>query len=84
MKKGVEIVPEENYRLRNEDTYAPSQKDFGSKSTASNSLSSSMSDPQNAVQSFSNLYPDGYSETHGFRESSTTLYAKSGDKKVGL
>jgi len=23
MKKGVEIIPEENYRLRNEDNYTP-------------------------------------------------------------
>jgi hypothetical protein len=23
MKKGVEIIPEENYRLRNEDIYQP-------------------------------------------------------------
>jgi hypothetical protein len=30
------------------------------------------------------MYPDEYSETHGFREASTTLYAKAGDKKVGL
>jgi hypothetical protein len=36
MKKGVEIVPEDNYRLRNEDLYtqeAKAAKDFGTKST---------------------------------------------------
>jgi hypothetical protein len=39
MKKGCEIIPEENYRLRNEDLYTAVQKDFGSKSgsIASNS-----------------------------------------------
>ena len=36
MKKGLEIVPEENYRLRNEDTYETgsaqaSQQQFGVK-----------------------------------------------------
>lgn len=28
--------------------------------------------------------PDGYSERDGFREASQTLYARAGDKKVGL
>jgi len=29
MKKGVEIVPEENYRLRNEDMYQSQEQSFG-------------------------------------------------------
>ena len=36
------------------------------------------------ISSFQNEFPDGYSETHGFREASQTLYARAGDKKVGL
>lgn len=44
MKKGVEIIPEENYRLRNEDNYTPQQKDFGSRSSAAGS--SNGYDPQ--------------------------------------
>lgn len=82
MKKGVEIIPEENYRLRNEDNYTPQQKDFGSRSSAAGS--SNGYDPQSTTDSFNNQFPDGYSETHGFREASTTLYARSGDKRVGL
>jgi hypothetical protein len=30
MKKGVEILPEENYKLRNEDTFEPSTNPTGS------------------------------------------------------
>lgn len=30
MRKGVEIVPEENYRLRNEDNYSSSDRSSGS------------------------------------------------------
>jgi hypothetical protein len=31
MKKGHEILPDENYRLRNEDIYQPESLQFGSK-----------------------------------------------------
>ena len=48
------------------------------------STNSSLANDPQSVESFNNQFPDGYSETHGFRESSTTLYAKSGDKKIGL
>jgi hypothetical protein len=85
MKKGVEIIPEENYRLRNEDLYNTdsSSKQFGSKtSTASTASSSTQSN--DTPQSFNNFYPEDYSEAHGFREASTTLYARAGDKRVGL
>lgn len=68
MKKGVEIIPEENYRLRNEDVYQPQQKDFGSKSGSLASKGSESTDA--SLSSFSNQLPDGYSETHGFREAS--------------
>lgn len=90
MKKGVEIVPEENYRIRTEDLYAidpqAPQKQFGSKA-AGVSKSASMASDSTAisdVQSYQKEFPDGYSEQHGFREASQTLYAKAGDKKVGL
>lgn len=36
------------------------------------------------IQSFNNDYPEGYSDTEGFREASQTLYARAGDKKVDL
>lgn len=81
MKKGVEIVPEENYRLRNEDTFAPQEKSFGSKS---GSTASTISHDTQQLSSFQNDYPEGYSEATGFREASQTLYARAGDKKVGL
>lgn len=80
MKRGVEIVPEENYRLRNEDFYEPDQAKFGSKgsgSIGSNSTNSSSNKLKSDL-------PDEYSEVHGFREPSQTLYARAGDKKVGL
>jgi hypothetical protein len=56
MKKGVEIIPEENYRLRNEDNYTPQQKDFGSKSSMSSSSRDTANDTvaSTPVESFSN------------------------------
>ena len=48
-----------------------------------NSSASGMSTDTN-LSSFSNDYPEGYSDEHGFREASQTLYARAGDKKVGL
>jgi hypothetical protein len=84
MKKGCEIIPEENYRLRNEDLYSPVQRDFGSKSGSIVSTSTSASTTDNSIESYNNQFPEGYSEQHGFREASTTLYARSGDKRVGL
>lgn len=42
------------------------------------------SDQSTSSGSFKSDYPDEYSETHGFREASQTVYARSGDKKVGL
>lgn len=80
MKKGVEIIPEENYRLRNEDKFQPVAKDFGSKT---GSLASVSTD-HTSLSSYQKELPDGYSEVHGFREASQTLYARAGDKKVGL
>lgn len=82
MKKGCEIIPEENYRLRNEDLFTPVQKDFGSKSGSIASTTASTTD--NSIESYNNQFPEGYSEQHGFREASTTLYARSGDKRIGL
>ena len=80
MKKGVEIIPEENYRLRNEDNFQAAAKDFGSKTGSMASVSTDHS----SLSSYQKELPDGYSEVHGFREASQTLYARAGDKKVGL
>lgn len=44
MRKGVEIVPEENYRLRNEDNYSASDKGFGSKSGSTASTGASLNE----------------------------------------
>ncbi|CDW73477.1 UNKNOWN [Stylonychia lemnae] len=83
MKKGAEIVPEENYRMRGEDLYTPIQRDFGSKSGSIASTAASSTDTS-TIESYNNQFPEEYSESTGFREASTTLYARSGDKKVGL
>jgi hypothetical protein len=40
MKKGVEIIPEENYRLRNEDNFVRDELKFGSKTGSNGSVSS--------------------------------------------
>jgi serine/threonine protein kinase len=90
MKKGFEIIPEENYRLRNEDLYQAdpqAKQQFGTKSAgapAKNGSVASDSTAHSEVASYQKEFPDGYSEQHGFREASQTLYAKAGDKKVGL
>jgi hypothetical protein len=88
MKRGVEIVPEDNYRLRQEDIYKPKTgaeaeafgvKGKGSISTASDSdfsSSSSLGDHQQ--------FGEDYDPKHGFRDASRTLYAKKGDHKVSL
>jgi len=39
MKKGVEVVPEENYRLRNEDTYEATGANFGVKGSGASGSS---------------------------------------------
>lgn len=81
MKKGCEIVPEENYRLRNEDLFKVDPVVFGSKQSM---LSDSSMSTQGSMSSLKNHLPDEYSEQTGFREASKTLFAKHGDKKVGL
>jgi len=71
MKKGVEIVPEENYRLRNEDMFSADQLKFGSKQASkSNSVVSESTTTSTTVESYMKDLPDGYSEQHGFREAS--------------
>ena len=62
MKKGVEIVPEENYRLRNEDKYTADNMNFGTKggkNTAALTAESKLHDTQ---------FPEEYEEGSGFRE----------------
>jgi hypothetical protein len=52
MKKGVEIVPEENYRLRNEDMFTVDQLKFGSKATSKSSSVVSESTTDSTVESY--------------------------------
>lgn len=52
MKKGVEIIPEENYRLRNEDIYSGDQMKFGSKTAGKNGSVGAESDLSTSVQSY--------------------------------
>jgi hypothetical protein len=93
MKRGVEIVPEENYRLRGEDKFVP-RKDFqGSGSSASPGSSGSFGSKggsgtstasSSSIGGGSDQFGDDYHPEHGFRDASQTLYAKKGDKKVSL
>lgn len=90
MKRGVEIVPEDNYRIRGEDIYQPKTgadaETFGVKGKGG-STSSTAAD---SVSSFSSSLGDhqqfgeDYDPKHGFRDASRTLYAKKGDHKVTL
>lgn len=55
MKKGVEIVPEENYRLRNEDLYPSESAKIGSKTGSKNgngSVQKSEASMETAVESY--------------------------------
>jgi hypothetical protein len=36
MRKGVEVIPEENYRVRNEDMFEPNAKKKADKAAANN------------------------------------------------
>lgn len=87
MKKGVEIVPEENYRLRAEDIYEVTVSSggsgsldhglhFGSKGGATTTTGSSFG--------LESQMPDDIKQKSGFREASQTLYARHGDNKVDL
>lgn len=85
MKRGVEIVPEENYRLRQEDIYSPKTgadgEAFGQKGK-SGSVTSSTDSSQ--FSSGGEQFGEDYDPKNGFRDSSRTLYAKKGDSKVAL
>ena len=85
MKRGVEIVPEENYRLRQEDIYSPKTgadgEAFGQKGK-SGSVASTTDSSQ--FSSGGEQFGEDYDPKNGFRDSSRTLYAKKGDSKVAL
>jgi hypothetical protein len=51
MRKGVEIVPEENYRLRNEDNYSGSERSSGVSTSSTQSTAASQID-KNQLSSF--------------------------------
>lgn len=82
MKKGQEIIPEEQYRLKNEDLFTAvaggNPQDFGMKGgsgSGKSSTSTKISDDD---------LPDSKLNGKSFREASQTLYARKGDKSVGL
>ena len=80
MKRGLEIVPEENYRIKGEDKY-DSSAGFGQKGAhLSKDLPSSSPMSDSSLSSLS----DDFDDKMQFRESSQTLYAKAGDTKVDL
>ena len=77
MRKGVEVIPEENYRVRNEDLYVANQKIAdGKKNTASTASTKSTMSSDDQF--------DKKMEGQAFREASQTVFAKKGDKTVGL
>jgi hypothetical protein len=94
MKRGVEIVPEETYRLRDEDIYTP-KKDFqdqrgdsvsssdpsyGMKGAGSTTASTASS----SSSGFGDQFGEDYDPKSGFRDASRTLYAKTGYSRVTL
>ncbi len=93
MKRGVEIVPEDNYRIRSEDIYTPkkdfdgaaSGSGFGQKGAGSQGTTASTT-ASTASMSFSGSeqFGEDYDPKQGFRDASKTLYAKKGDSKVSL
>lgn len=86
MKKGVEIVPEENYRIRSEDIFEvntnlqSNPQDFGKKGASSKASTSTNASSDDLDDDF----PDNKMKGQAFREASQTLYARKGDKTVGL
>lgn len=79
MKRGDEIVPEENYRLKSEDIYVDAPKKTGKESSPGiQSTKSSIASTESSLLESSENLPDIG------RETSTTVYAKAGDKKVTL
>lgn len=75
MKKGTERVPEENYRLRNEDAFEGTTKDSFDRETSGSDKSK---------KHLESTHPDHKHKDGVFREASQTLYARNGDKKVSL
>jgi len=84
MKKGVEIVPEDEYRVTNEDLFevssAGNPQDFGKKGGQSSASSKGSANTTMSDDDF----PDNKLKGQAFREASQTLYAKKGDRQVGL
>jgi hypothetical protein len=55
MKKGIEITPEENYRLRNEDTYESGNASFGTKGSGATTTSTASAASNGHLSSSSSL-----------------------------
>jgi hypothetical protein len=73
MKKGVEVLPEENYWLKGEDLYQPTEHKVDKDALKNHDV------PSSGLQK--DEFPDQMPE---LREASTTVYAKAGDKTVTL
>jgi hypothetical protein len=74
MKKGVEILPEENYWLKGEDLYQPAEHKVDKDALKDYDMPGKGSSGKDE-------FPDQMPE---LREASTTVYAKAGDKTVTL
>lgn len=59
MKRGVEIIPEENYRLRNEDIYEEGGSNFGVKGAGASQQPTSNQGTSSGLES---SFPDEFSE----------------------
>ena len=79
MKRGLEIIPEENYRLKDEDLY-DAGANFGTKGANKTADLPSVSPLNSSISTLS----DDFDDKMNFREASKTLYAKDGDTKVDL
>lgn len=84
MKKGVEILPEENYKLRNEDTFEPSTNPTGSFGVKGHGGTSTVSTSNGDSDDSLDMGSDEFELRKDSRGASQTLYAKAGDVKVGL
>jgi hypothetical protein len=70
MKKGVEIVPEDNYRLKGEDTYEQNiNPSFGSKGPSGGS-STANSSKNGGADASSDMSSDVFEARQDFREAS--------------
>lgn len=82
MKKGVEIIPEENYRIKAEDTFQPNPGKQAEKKAIADNGKGSTASTKSTLSSDDSI--DNKMNGQAFREPSQTVFAKKGDKSVGL